>query len=364
MRITDLGCLIEESRTNLMLQNQSATAAAWNAQNLNRTDNAAIAPDSTMTASLVARTSTAANCYFQSNIAVTATAGATYTVSRYVKKSTVDGFFGLRIQGTYPVRADAVFNLNNGTIVGTAVTTFSGQSATITPLANGWYFVTLTATLDAGTTAIRVVNGPASGSSVSSWEGSSATLSDAHVWGGNLELGAFATSTIPTTTTSAVRVADQVSVSGALAALLFSTLGYAFAAKLKMPTPLNVGNNNYVLAVSDGTLNNRISNFVVGSSGNGSYRHIVAGAATNPLDRSASFPAGTAHTFGRSVSNVSDTSYVDGIAGAAVGQTAMPTVNQGYLGSNETGNASFFNGYIPRVSFWSNAVNLSGVTVP
>lgn len=94
-----------------------------------------------------------------------------YTVSVLVKASENNTSFGLRMQNVYPNRADAVFNLKNGTVKGAKSNgNISEANATIKPIGNGWYKCSLSAITKGG--RLNVILGPTeSGRPILSWEG-------------------------------------------------------------------------------------------------------------------------------------------------------------------------------------------------
>ena len=110
------------------------------------TANAVTAPDGTLRGTEWQRSSTAA-AYTGLQISKP-TPAMTYTISGYAEMGT-GNFIALRMQGTYPDRADVVFNLSNGTI-STAATVSGNYSgtpiATIAAVGGGWYRLSLTAT--------------------------------------------------------------------------------------------------------------------------------------------------------------------------------------------------------------------------
>lgn len=143
-------------------------------------------PDGGQAAASWARTATSAT-YSGSGVTVAASALAyTFTVKAKVNTATN---LALRIQGTFPHRADVVFNLTSGTIstAATATSTYTGASATITSLGNGWYTCTLTATsgTDTGLTGYLSFN---SNNSKIDGTDSSAT-SSGWVYGMNMKQG-------------------------------------------------------------------------------------------------------------------------------------------------------------------------------
>jgi hypothetical protein len=165
------GLLVEPGATNLALHSQDFTQATWSKTvSASVTGNTGIAPDGTLTAD----TFTAGADGSQIQLAVTGTSATVYTVS----------FFIRRITGTGVVNIRSVENVN------TPVTITSSWQR---------YSVTTTST----TTTIRI------GMTL-------ATNGDAvEIWQAQLETGSVATSPIVTTGSTASRVADVVSLTGA-----------------------------------------------------------------------------------------------------------------------------------------------------
>jgi hypothetical protein len=162
------------------------------------TANSSVSPDGTTTAELFTRTTTGPT-YIQ-QILVKAASALTYTFSVYAKQS-VGNFIALRAQGTYPARADVVFNLSTGAIASAASVAagFASASATITPLLNGWYRLTLTATTDAVTNLQVVASVNSNGGQVDGTD--SVSNSACFLWGAQLEQSATVGEYIPTTST-------------------------------------------------------------------------------------------------------------------------------------------------------------------
>ena len=210
--LAPLGLLIEEARTNLLLYSNQINNVIWiknNSPTITTDDTAS--PDGTLNADLVTRTTTAATYLLQ--VVSKAASAITYTTTFYVKKSVGD-YFALRLQGTFPARADVTFNIATGTISTTALatSTFTGASATITPTGNGWYRCSLTAISD---TAISITSYFSFLSTNAAVDGTdTASNSAGYVWGAQLETGAFGTSYIPTVSASATRSADVATMVG------------------------------------------------------------------------------------------------------------------------------------------------------
>ena len=98
-----------------------------------------------------------------------------------VKKGAVGNHFGLKLQGQYPDRADAVFNLSNGTLKGVKKAGgFENESATIKSLGNGWFELKITAKVN--TTDVKLIFGPTDNTkSILQWEGSTNNKSNSYI---------------------------------------------------------------------------------------------------------------------------------------------------------------------------------------
>lgn len=189
------GILLEESRTNQILQSAAFDNVAWAKSNVTVTPNNDIAPDGTMSADLLSFAGTN-GAYCQQSTGVTS--GTTYTFSFFAKGTQIvsrtDGALG---GGS---GSGIVFNLTNGTF-----TNASGQytNVIITYVGSGFYRCSFSKTAGetgSGTFAIDNPNG-----FYTSVAGS-CTL-----WGAQVEQGSSVTSYIPTTTTNVPRSADNLS---------------------------------------------------------------------------------------------------------------------------------------------------------
>jgi hypothetical protein len=91
--------------------------------------------------------------------------GSTYRITAVVKKADVGKDFALRIQGVYPNRVDAIFDLESGLAKEPLISgnddLAENPKATIENLGNGWYKCSLYA--DVFSEYIRVVLGPTNG---------------------------------------------------------------------------------------------------------------------------------------------------------------------------------------------------------
>ena len=201
------GLLIEEARSNLLTFSEQFDNAAWTKGNTTVTANSTVSPDGTSTADTL--TENTANS--QHSIVVASGSRPTITAvnhthSIYVKANGRTSFSLYNNGGSGA--AGAVFNLSTATVTQTGGAQY--VASTITNAGNGWYRVTLTFLALAGTSALTVYLGTVVAGEVYTGDG----VSGVFLYGAQTEAGAFATSYIPTTTTSLTRNADVVSMTG------------------------------------------------------------------------------------------------------------------------------------------------------
>lgn len=204
------GILIEEQRTNLLLQSE-AFGTTWLVSNATISSNVATSPDGTSNADkLVDNTNPAQHFVYQS--VVKAASNITYTLTSYMKSAeyTSSRLF-LHDGAGNGFQAD--YNLATGT-AGAPVATGAGWSAgssAITPAGNGWYRCVITATSNTAVSVESRINVlDAAGNANFTGTGTSGIF----IYGAQLEAGAFATSYIPTVASTVTRSADVATITG------------------------------------------------------------------------------------------------------------------------------------------------------
>lgn len=202
-----LGLLIEEQRTNLVLQSQTFDSATWikngGGTAVTVIPNTIIAPDGTLTGDKLDE----AGGVTQSQVilqGVTVANSTAHTFSFYAKAAE-RSFVYTQAQGANNFQV--VFNLTIGT-VGVSSGTFT--AATITPVGNNWYRCAVTAT--STTTSVNWFIEPQATNALGTHLG--VANNGIFLWGAQLEAGAFATSYIPTVASQVTRAADSASMTG------------------------------------------------------------------------------------------------------------------------------------------------------
>ncbi|WP_298893577.1 hypothetical protein [uncultured Psychroserpens sp.] len=114
--------------------------------------------------------------------------GKQYRTSVILKKGDVGSLFGLRVQGDFPNRLDAIFDLANGKVKQTSTGgNFDNINATMKPLGDGWYQCVLSGTIK--TSNVKIILGPTSGERQSkNWEGVTSQNGNVYIIPSSLKL--------------------------------------------------------------------------------------------------------------------------------------------------------------------------------
>jgi hypothetical protein len=207
--------LLEPQRTNIQLNSQSFDNATWGKTNSAVTANQIASPDGYVNADKLDETAT--NGIHQLEASRSVTSGSTYTMSVFAKKG--ERNFVRLYEDSYS--NSAYFNLNTG-----AIGTVSGPTATakIEDYGNGWYRCSVTYTETAnnyGRYRIAIAKQDAE----ASYAGTASN--GIYLFGAQYELGAYATSYIPTLGTSVTRVKSTLSKTS-ISSLIGQTEGTIF----------------------------------------------------------------------------------------------------------------------------------------
>ncbi len=309
------GLLIEDARTNVVLYSQDTTqVAVWSASNLtSNTANVTTAPDGTTTASRLIASASGGEHYVRGSSSGTTAAGLV-TWSAYFKPAGYNYALLLAYDTTAGNYVYADIDLVGATITGT--TTGGSPTNVVTgveALANGWVraFVTMTTVGGANscTIGLQVFNSATPGTGFTG-----DAVSGIYVWGAQVEVGAFVSSYVPTTTATAARAAENITTSGSLQTAINSATGSlvaqtdngaaaGIAANIIDSNATNLlgfNSSNNALASMIGTLatantGNRTTQDKLGLAWNASGRSLVLNGGTVANDASAQTPSSTQH---------------------------------------------------------------------
>lgn len=287
------GLLLEEQRTNLCPYSEDLTNASWTLSGVTISSNAIAAPDGSTTADrLIENTASSGHniIRFDSGIA-----SGTYTLSCFAKYDSRK-YLVVRINdyNTDDNAASVVIDLQTGSITGaaTAYGTFSGASANVVDVSNGWYRISLKTVVSSTGVGIkfqlsndgtRTANGLAN-----SYTGDG--TSGAYVWGAQYELGAFATSYIKTTT-STTRSADVCQITGTSFGWMWNQGEGSFSFEADALNPNSVASGQTVYSFDDGSSANSIYGLRSGNTAGSDY--LVLSYTSGVEKVNFSNPAGT-----------------------------------------------------------------------
>jgi hypothetical protein len=208
---------LEKQSTNLITYSEDLAQASWLVAQLTVTSNATTSPDGTQNADKIAINNGATGGYiYQSQ---STTSSTIYTGSFFVKSAGI-GFtkFWSSVSGSY---CNAIINLSTGVIT-------NGASPfptipTATNFGNGWWRVSYTETSGGGSVPIYVDGGSTSNGGDITGNGTDGI----YLWGAQVEASSYPTSYIPTTSSSATRIADACFKTG-ISSLIGQTEGVVF----------------------------------------------------------------------------------------------------------------------------------------
>jgi hypothetical protein len=154
--------------TNLLTYSEAFSDIYWSASRLTRVDNYGIAPDGTMTASIVTDNEIGSSVIYLNDGRLTLTPAENYTFSFYVKAVTTPCEVTIRLAaGQFAVNSQALFNLETGVFTSNSVNAVASYHK------NGWWRLSIkgkAANAPAGTLTLVQLNEPdAVGTSCMIW---------------------------------------------------------------------------------------------------------------------------------------------------------------------------------------------------
>jgi hypothetical protein len=230
--------LVEPQRTNIILNSQNFAAASWTPVATTITANAGISPDGTNNANKFIP-STLATSHYIAQLFTSSTSGS---ISIYAK---ADGYNNITLLTS---NTNVNYNLSTGTVqavggVGTGA---------IQSVGNGWYRCILYKVLTTETLYISCGSNTNAGFFNGSGNGTSGVL----IWGAQVEVGAYASSYIPTVASTVTRNADVISKTG-ISSLIGQTEGTLYG-EIKLETANAGSAGSAYCAITSGSFSNFI----------------------------------------------------------------------------------------------------------
>jgi hypothetical protein len=205
LEFVPVGLSVYEARTNLQINSELLSDAAWNPTRASVTANQIVAPDGTTTADKLKEDGTGSNSHLIYDH-ITPDGSSSYTFSVFAKANTRSQV-SLRIdtQG-FTSSTHPVFDLSRGVVV------FASNSVTntITNVGNGWYRVSATIVSDSASSTIVGIQMAVDGAI--SYNGDDA--SSIYIWGYQAEAGASPSPYCKTTTDEVDATADVPTMTG------------------------------------------------------------------------------------------------------------------------------------------------------
>lgn len=334
------GLLMERAGTNLISISEDFEAGSWSKSGgMAATTGGATAPDGAP-AQKIARGQIGST--FISALVTGQSQPVTQTV--FAKPDTAN-FVSLRIQGTYPARGQATYNLRDGVVSGEFVAGgYTGATGRMVPVGGGWFRCELTVT---------PVGPPAASVYISCSEtdipvdgiDTSADAS-AFIWGAQLETGTAATSYIPTEGTPATRAADSAVITD-LSGWYNPEQGTLLVEAIPGPVFSNTADLASLVDGVGGSNNNRLQVF---KTAGGNISFYAAGQGSGiPTISTGSFDPDTVVRFAFTYP-LPTTLYRDGQAYGPTAGIPEPTITQLNIGGRGAGTQT--GGVIPRILYF------------
>lgn len=344
------GLLIEEARTNLLLQSEDFSTT-WGLSNIDAFGsgsvvNAVVSPSGAVTAEFLRESASASLSHTVSQSVTKAAAATAYSYSVYMKAGTRNWGRLLISNAALTAFASVYVNLTTGAIgvSGATATTFTAQTASVQTLPGGWYRVTLNATTDTDTT-VKCWVGIANADNGATYAGDGA--SGLYVWGASLEAGAFPTSYIPTTTAAVTRAADSVSMTGTNFSSWYSQTQGTFVVE---GDAYQKSVQQTFCSADNGTNNDRIE-IAIGAAGFPRTQVAVAGVSQADMNGATTkWNAVLKQAVAYQASNFAQ--YVDSVAAGSSATGSVPTADRLAIG-NRSGGGTQLNGHIRRIQYYT-----------
>ena len=336
------GLLVEPAATNICLQSEDLSTSWAVGSNATVTANDTTAPDGNTTADKLGDNSATGTGFVYVQQSISVAANTKYTASVFLKADQLS-FARLEAVGYAAISGHQYFGLSGSGSLGTASNL---DDSKIEAYPNGWYRCSVTWTQGAADTEFKfriyVAN------SISSSTVDLDNTSSIFAWGVQVELGANASSYIPTTTTSVTRNADDISNTSA-STYVGQTAGTVYVEA----TIDNIIANKNIITVSDGTDDNIVR---ITFNANADMRMYVKGGTTSIINDVETIVAGT-YKFAIVYSGSDTRVYRDGVqlSSSTTSLTFTSSVDEIDIGQSFAGTGQS-NNWIRAFAFYKRAL--------
>lgn len=351
------GLLIEGQRTNLILQSNTLTDAAWSKYRLSVSSDSTVGPDGS-TISKIVSTSASAPQQIYNTTKITLSASTNYTLSLIVKKGDSNFISTVLVgdSGNYIACVYDISGTSDTTASQTAVGATSGTivSSSAKYLGNGFFRVSMTGstTFSGGYNFWVQFQNAATGNTFDGFGNTSTGgANGAYFYAGyaQLESGSFPTSYIPTTSSSVTRSADVCQITGSDFSGFWNQSEGSFTAECDV-NGFNDSGVNYMGVASSGGLSQYafVGRFQ-GSLTSLNYQ-IYNGSPAGDITLTLTAATLTKSAFGFKANDCA-ASVNGGTVSTDVSVAMTTALTQLEIG-NFLGN-NFLNGHISRLRYWN-----------
>lgn len=341
------GLLIEEARTNICRYSSDLNNAAWSKTNVGFSSNAAISPDGTQNADSVSQINSTTFQFAAQTFSGGTLANQTYTTSAFLKSNGAQyAYVSFLSDSDGNNWAAAVADIISGTITQTS----NGASGTLTgsfiqSYGNGWFRFGIIGSHTKTDGAILIGcsdTGTPVLSNYSLYTFAGNSTKGFYVYGGDVQLGAYPTSHIPTTTPAAVRNADVAVMTSTNFSSWWTPTTGAVAVNARQSI---VSGTSPWVQFDDATANNIIS-----VRGNTTNPELYIKATTDQAQIDAgTIAANTNYGLGAVWNTGAAAAALNGAAPVTGAPGTIPTVTQARLGCDGT---NYLNGWLQSVRYW------------
>lgn len=327
------GLLVEEARTNIALRSEEFNDAYWSKTNASVTADSTTSPAGVLNGDTLIENNLAGEHHLERGLTVVS--GASYSISLYVKSAGSTRnirIFMFRNSSPFTTIAAILVNPTTGAIVNGA--------GSVVDAGNGWWRITASGTAPSTGANLRI-----SLASGGTFNYTGDGVSGVHIWGVQVEAGAFPTSYIPTVAATVTRNADIATITSTN----FSDWWQASkGGVLVRARPGTVSGTRPWVQFDDGTANEIIA--LRGNTTNPELYIVDGGVAQAQID-AGTIAANTDYSLTGWWATNDCKARLD--SGAVVTDTSatIPTVTQARLGSDGT---NYLNGHLASISYYDS----------
>jgi hypothetical protein len=348
------GLLIEEQRTNLVQRSEEFNDAYWSKTRSSITSNAITSPDGTLTADKLVEDSSASNTHEVSSTLLTFTSGVSYAATVFFKKA--ERTWALLAIGSLVRTAGTENRFRQYVNLTTGATGTSESTMIVQDVGNDWFRCTLLvpgSEHSGGNGNLLIVLATGDQQAIYTGNGSSGI----YVWGAQLEVGAFPTSYIKTTSASVTRNADVASMTSTNFSDWYNATEGTVFTQSTIYYNIPSGVFPRIVEFGDGTFNERIiRNY---SSSLPGFRYVIVDNSNTvaAIDFTTGQPNGITSNYATAY-KVND--FAGSVNGGAVGiatSGTLPTLNKVNLGTDSVSDATSINGHIAKFYYWDSRLS-------